>query len=32
MPFIKTIPPGKASGETAEVYDYMVWMKIYSTR
>ena len=23
MPFIKTIPPSKASGETAEVYDYM---------
>ena len=23
MPFIKTIPPAKASGETAEVYDYM---------
>ena len=23
MPFIKTIPPSKASGEAAEVYDYM---------
>jgi hypothetical protein len=23
MPFIKTIPPRKASGETAEVYEYM---------
>lgn len=23
MPFIKTIPPGKASAETAEVYEYM---------
>lgn len=23
MPFIKTIPPGKASGETAAVYAYM---------
>ncbi len=23
MPFIKTIPPGKATGETAEVYCYM---------
>jgi len=23
MAFIKTIPPGKATGETREVYDYM---------
>lgn len=23
MPFIKTIPPGKTTGETAEVYRHM---------
>jgi hypothetical protein len=30
MAFIKTIPPGKATGETAEVYQYVTRMVGYN--